>query len=131
MAPTGTEAPAGPDAAAGDAALSGNTEAICAQASRTSTSFGTTFAADYRLLIEASGKSAQAKSEATAKVTRDVENFSFALLDMSKLASDPRLKKALAAMGTQVKALKGELDEINDKKLADLHATLDKACGRG
>ncbi|MEU4423125.1 hypothetical protein AB0F81_21070 [Actinoplanes sp. NPDC024001] len=125
-----TQAPAG-DAAAGDAALAGNSEAICAQATRTSNNFGTTFAADYQLLIEASGKDAQAKSQAEQKVKRDVENFSFALLDMSKLASEPQLKKALATMGAKVTALKGDLDRIDDKRLAALQATLDKACGRG
>jgi hypothetical protein len=129
-ASAGVEAPAGPDAAAGDAALSADSEAICEQASRTSTSFGKTFAQDYQLLIEASGKDAQAKQQAKQKVARNVDNFSFALLDMSKLAAEPKLKKALAAMGAEVKALKGDLDKIDDKKLAGLHATLDKACGR-
>ncbi|MEU8663749.1 hypothetical protein [Actinoplanes philippinensis] len=36
-----------------DAALSADTEAICAQASRTSNDFGKTFAEDYQLLIKA------------------------------------------------------------------------------
>ncbi|MBW6436551.1 hypothetical protein KZ829_22675 [Actinoplanes hulinensis] len=114
-----------------DTALAEDTEAICAQASRTSTSFGTTFAEDYQLLIKAAAEGAEAKAKAQEKVTRDVENFSFALLDMSKLASDAELKKALAAMGAQITALKGDVAKIDDKKLAALHATLDKACGRG
>ncbi|GGN28273.1 PBP1b-binding outer membrane lipoprotein LpoB [Actinoplanes campanulatus] len=114
-----------------DTALAEDTEAICAQASRTSTSFGTTFAEDYQLLIKAAAEGAEAKAKAREKVTRDVENFSFALLDMSKLASDAELKKALAAMGAQITALKGDVAKIDDKKLAALHATLDKACGRG
>ncbi|MEV0898344.1 hypothetical protein [Actinoplanes sp. NPDC049802] len=112
-----------------DTALAEDTEAICAQASRTSTGFGATFAEDYRLLVKAEG--AEAKAKAKEKVTRDVESFSFALLDMSKLASDPKLKKALAAMGAQVTALKGDVAKIDDKELTALHARLDKACGRG
>lgn len=119
-----------PDAAAGDAALSEDTDAICEQAARTSTAFGKTFAEDYRLLTQAAKQGGQAETEAKQKATRDVQNFSYALLDMSKLAADPAVKKALAAMGSQVTALKGDLDKINDKKLAKLHATLDKACGR-
>jgi hypothetical protein len=117
-------------AASADAALSSDTKAICAQAARTSTSFGTTFAADYQLLIDAGSKNAAAKAQAREKAARDVDSFSFALLDMSKLASDPALKKALGTMGAQVTALKGDLSKIDDAKLADLHATLDQACGK-
>ena len=114
----------------GDAALSSDTEAICKQAAKVSTDFGTTFAAD-RLLIKTSAKNPQARTEAEQKAARDVRNFSFALLDMSKLAADPQVKKALAAMGGEVTALKGDLERISDKKLAGLHAKLDRACGRG
>ncbi|BBH66543.1 hypothetical protein ACTI_32280 [Actinoplanes sp. OR16] len=115
---------------AGDKALAADTEAICEQASRTSTSFGQTFAEDYKLLIEATRTGGQAKADAEQKAKRDVENFSFALVDMSKLASDKGLKKALAAMGDEVTELKGDLEKLDDEKLAGLHATLDKACGR-
>ncbi|WP_229076487.1 hypothetical protein [Actinoplanes sp. DH11] len=117
--------------AKGDAALSADSEAICEQASRTSTAFGQTFAEDYRLLTEAAGQGGQAKTNAEQKAARDVQNFSFALHDMAKLAADAKLKDALAAMGDQVTALKGDLEKLDDKKLAALHATLDKACGRG
>lgn len=114
-----------------DTALSEDTEAICAQASRTSNDFGKTFAEDYQLLIKAAAEGKESKARAQEKVTRDLESFSFALLDMSKLAADPAVKKALGAMGAQVTALKGDVSKINDKKLAELHAVLDKACGRG
>jgi hypothetical protein len=129
--PAAAPAPVDPvTAASADAALSGDTTAICAQAARTSTSFGTTFAADYKLLIDAASQGAEAKAQARQKAARDVESFSYALLDMSKLAGDPAVKKALATMGAQVTALKGDLAKIDDKKLADLHATLDQACGK-
>jgi hypothetical protein len=117
-------------AASADAALSADTKAICDQAARTSTSFGSTFAADYKLLIDAAAQGGAAQAQAREKASRDVESFSYALLDMSKLASDPALKKALATMGAQVTTLKGDLAKIDDKKLADLHATLDAACGK-
>jgi hypothetical protein len=125
-----TVAPDPVAAASADAALSSDSKAICEQAARTSTGFGDTFAADLKLLKAASGKGAEAKTQARQKATRDVESFSFALLDMSKLASDPALKKALGSMGAQVTALKGDLAKINGKKLAALHATLDQACGK-
>ncbi|BEL09436.1 hypothetical protein Q0Z83_076270 [Actinoplanes sichuanensis] len=114
-----------------DAALSEDTEAICAQASRTSNEFGKTFAEDYQLLVRAAAEGAEAKAKAQEKVTRDLQNFSFALLDMSKLAADPAVKKALSSMGAQVTALKGDVTKVDEKKLAELHAVLDKACGRG
>jgi hypothetical protein len=114
-----------------DTALSEDTEAICAQAGRTSTDFGKTFAEDYQLLIKAAAESEESKARAQEKVTRDLDNFSFALLDMSELAADPGVKKALSAMGGQVKALKGDVSKVDEKKLTELHAMLDTACGRG
>ncbi|MEU4626077.1 hypothetical protein AB0G04_39635 [Actinoplanes sp. NPDC023801] len=113
-----------------DTALSEDTEAICAQASRTSNEFGKTFAEDYQLLIKAAAEGKESKARAQQKVTRDLENFSFALLDMSKLVADPAVKKALSTMGAQVTALKGDISKVDDKKLARLHSVLDKACGR-
>ena len=118
-------------AASADAALSGNTKEICAQAQRTSTSFGTIFLADLKLQIDAASKGAAAKQQATEKTSRDVQNYSYALADMAGLTTDPALKKALTQMSTQVKALKGDVTKINAAKMAGLTATLDKACGQG
>ncbi|MET0495401.1 MAG: hypothetical protein ABW000_19940 [Actinoplanes sp.] len=113
-----------------DAALKGNTKAICDQAGKVSGDAGSRFAQDLKLLIDA--ESAQDKdlvAKAKEKTTRDVENYSFALTDMSKLASDADLKKALASMGKQVNALKGDVRKLDAEKLGALQATLDKACG--
>ncbi|GAA4962226.1 hypothetical protein [Actinoplanes utahensis] len=131
-------APAAPAATAAqqtekptDAALSADTEAICDQASRTSTAFGKTVVENRVLLTRAGAESREAQAKAREKVTRDVQNFSFALLDMSKLTADAEVKKALATLGAQVTALKGDIAKFDDKRLTDLHGTLDKACGRG
>ncbi|WP_250035916.1 hypothetical protein [Paractinoplanes maris] len=125
-------APVDPSAAASaDAALTGNTKEICAQAERASTSFGEIFIADLKLQIDAAGKGAQAKRQAAEKVSRDVQNYSFALADMAGLTTDPGLKKALTEMSSQVKALKGDITKINADKMSALSARLDKACGRG
>ena len=118
-------------AASADAALAGNTEAICAQAARASSNFGTVYIADLKLQIEAAGKGAAARQQAQQKTTRDVQNFSFALGDMAGLTTDPELKKALTRMSTQVKALKGDVNKIPAEKMSQLTATLDKACGKG
>jgi hypothetical protein len=48
---------------------------------------------------------------------------------MSKLASEPALKAALADMGKQVTALKGDVTKIDAAQLTKLQETLDKACG--
>lgn len=117
-------------AASADAALSADTEAICAQAARTSTSFGTNFAADYAALVGAAAQGAEAKARAQEKVDRTVESYSYALGDMAKLTDDPGLRKALSGMGAQVTALKGDLSKIDAGELADLHAKLDQACGK-
>jgi hypothetical protein len=49
---------------------------------------------------------------------------------MSKLAADPALKAALADMGKQVKALKGDVRKLDTAQLTKLQETLDKACGK-
>ena len=134
-----TSAAAGADTAAGraaasgkaaDRALSGNTAAICAQAGRVTTQFGKTFAEDVRLLIDASSKSDPAAADqAKKKTSRDVASYSFALGDMSKLAGDARVAKALGEMSRQVNALKGDVRKLDETKLADLSDRLDEACG--
>ncbi|WP_250009103.1 hypothetical protein [Actinoplanes sp. M2I2] len=132
-APAGAVPPAPADpsvAASADAALSGNTKEICAQAERASTSFGELFIADLKLQIDAAGQGEQAKRQAAEKVSRDVQNYSFALADMAGLTTDPALKKALTEMSAQVKALKGDVTKISAEKMSALSARLDKACGR-
>jgi hypothetical protein len=114
----------------GDAALSGNSAAICQQATKTGGDAAKNFAQDLKLLIDAqSAQDADQVAKARAKTTRDVENYSFALTDMSKLASDPALKAALADMGKQVTALKGDVTKLDAARLTKLQETLDKACG--
>ena len=130
----GSGAPAaGASAAAGaegDAALSGNTAAICAQAAKTGIDFAGTFAENVKLQIEAaSGGEPAAVQQAEQKAARDVQNYSYALRDMSGLAADPALKKALADMSKEAAALKGDLSAIDEKDVAGLRATLDEVCG--
>ena len=115
----------------GDAALSGNSEAICQQAAKTGGDAAQNFAQDLKLLIDAeSAQDADQVAKAKAKTTRDVQNYSYALTDMSKLAADPALKAALADMGKQVTALKGDVRKLDDAQLTKLQETLDKACGK-
>ena len=132
--PSGSGSPASAGAgsqSAGDAALSGNTAAICDQAAKTGGDAATNFVQDLKLLIDAeSAQDQDLVAKAREKTTRDVENYSYALTDMSKLASDPTLKAALADMGKQVTALKGDVRKLDAERLAKLQATLDKACGK-
>ncbi|MGA5303585.1 hypothetical protein ACPCHT_26920 [Nucisporomicrobium flavum] len=128
----GGSAPAPRSSAAGkgDAALKGNTKAICDQAAKTGGDAAKNFAQDLKLLIDAeSAQDKAAVAAAKAKTTRDVENYSFALGDMAKLASEPQLKKALGAMSKQVSALKGDVRKLDAEKLDGLQETLSKACG--
>jgi hypothetical protein len=135
--PAAAPGPAGASAGAAlpgeaDAALSGNTQAICRQAAKTGGDAAKNFAQDLKLLIDA--ESSQDKDlviKAKQKTARDVENYSFALKDMSKLAADAKLKAALADMGAQVTALKGDVRKADAARLDKLRATLDKACGDG
>ena len=117
-------------ASSADAALSGNTKAICAQATRTGTAFGKTFMTHLQAQIDAAGKNAQAGAEAKQKVEQDVSNYSSALADMAKLASNAALKAALKRMSQQVIVLKGDVTKINPSKVSAVSATLDKACGK-
>jgi len=139
-AASGFAAPAGSAAAtsagagsagAGDAALSGNSAAICAQAAKTGGDAAKNFAQDLKLLIDAESSQDQDQvAKVKAKTTRDVENYSYALTDMAKLASEPALKQALAEMGKQVTALKGDVRKVDAEQLVKLQATLDRACGK-
>jgi hypothetical protein len=115
----------------GDAALSGNSAAICQQAAKTGADAAKNFAQDVKLLIDAqSAQNADQVAKAQAKTARDVQNYSYALTDMSKLASEPALKAALADMGKQVTALKGDVMKIDAGQLTRLQETLDRACGK-
>jgi len=119
-------------ASAGDAALAGNTAAICAQASTTGENAAATFAQDLALLLDAeSAKDKAATSAAQAKASRDVENYAYALRDMSKLVADPAVKATLASMSTSVEKLKGDIRKIDAAELGRLAGTLGKACGNG
>ncbi|MBM2621678.1 hypothetical protein JIG36_39860 [Actinoplanes sp. LDG1-06] len=118
-------------AASADAALTGNTQQICAQVDRTSTSFGKLFVDDYKLKIEAASKGAEAKQQAAEKIARDVQNFSFALTNMAAITTDVTLKTALTDASAQVKALEGDIEKLDTDKMAELTAKLDKACGKG
>jgi hypothetical protein len=114
-----------------DAALSQDTKAICDQADRTSTSFGSALTADLKLQLDARSKGAAAIAEAKQKLTQDVSNYSYALGDMSKLASDATLKSTLKQMSDQVTAFSGDTSKINATRLSELSDTLGKACGKG
>lgn len=115
----------------GDTALAGNSAAICQQAAKTGADAAKNFAQDVKLLIEAqSAQDADRVATAQAKTARDVQNYSYALTDMSKLASEPALKAALADMGKQVTALKGDVMKIDAGQLTRLQETLDRACGK-
>jgi hypothetical protein len=130
-APSGSAAAGSTAPAKGDAALSGNSEAICAQANRVSSQAAATYAADLKSLLEASaGKDPADLQRAKEQTERDVQSWAYALKDMSKLASDVNLKKALADMSRQVTAFRGDVEKIDEAKLVKLHETLDKACGK-
>jgi hypothetical protein len=123
-------APEGGGTGDGDARLSGNTEAICTQAVKTGADFARTFAANLELQIDAaSADDPAAVQQAEQKAARDVQNYSYALNDLSKLAADPAVKTALADMSRQVTALKGDLRKLDGAKLNSLRSTLDEACG--
>ena len=123
-APGGSAVPA-----KADRALSGNTKAICAQATRVGTQFAVTFAQDVKLLVDASSDAEPAAvTQAKAKTSRDVENYSLALGDMGRLTDDAAVKKALLSMSKKVYALKGDVRKLDDTKLTEISSGLDDAC---
>jgi hypothetical protein len=119
-------------AAAADAALAGNTKAICRQARTTGGNAEANIAQDQKLLAQAGkAKDKAAVAAAQEKATRDVENYAYALQDMSKLVADKTVKKTLAAMSTSVTALKGDVTKFDAGQEGKLAGTLAKACGNG
>ena len=73
---------------------------------------------------------ASATAQAKQKLSQDVSNYSYALGDMSKLASDATLKSTLKQMSDQVTAFSGDPSKIDAGKLSDLSDTLGRACGQ-
>jgi hypothetical protein len=97
---------------------------------KTGGDFAETFAENLKLQIDAaSADDPAAVQQAEQKSTRDVQNYSYALNDLSKLAADPAVAKALADMSKQVNALKGDMRQLDEAKLSSLRSTLDEACG--
>jgi hypothetical protein len=124
------KAPA-PGSSAAGVTLSQDTKAICGEADRTSTTFGNTLIADLKVQLDAKGKDADARAEAKRKLTKDVSDYSDALGDMSKRASDPTLKTTLKQMSGQVTGFSGDLSKLDAARLSELSDTLDRACGKG
>jgi hypothetical protein len=113
------------------AALAANTPAICDQAERTAGQFGARFEQDRQLMSEAAAsKDASRVAQASAKATQDVQNYVFALGDMSKLTTDPKVKAALAAASKQVGGLHGDVRRYDEATADKLTAALRTACGR-
>ena len=118
-------------AASADAALSDDTKAICQQADRANSTFGATLIADLELQRGARTKDAQAQADAKQKLAQDVSDFSFALSDMAKLASDATLKNTLRQMSQQVTAFAGSPTKIDSARISQLSDILAKTCGQG
>jgi hypothetical protein len=115
---------------AGDTALAGNTLAICNQVQKMTGQFASMWGQDRKLLEDA--KNAKDQPDLVSKVqeksTRDVDNYAFALTDMSKLVADAKVKQALADTSKQVTALRGDVQKIDQGKLDGWSAGLRKAC---
>jgi hypothetical protein len=115
----------------GDAALAGNTGAVCSQAARLSGQAAAAYAENLKILVDASSaKNKDLTAKAKEETERDIESWSFALADLSKLVADPGVKKALGDMSKQVVKLKADVQKIDDAELAKVRATLDTACGK-
>jgi hypothetical protein len=118
-------------AASADAALRNDTKALCQQADRTSTTFGSILIADLKLQHDVQAKDAQTQADAKQKLAQDVSDFSYALADMSKLAGNATLKSTLQQMSRQVTAFAGDPTKINSDRISQLSDTLATACGKG
>jgi hypothetical protein len=116
----------------GDVALAGNTAAICEQATKVGAQAVTLYGQNKKILADAmTAKDSDLAGKAKAKAQRDMQNWAFALTDLSRLVADTTVKKALAAASTQVTKLRTDIGKINAKDFAAVQAKLDKACGKG
>jgi hypothetical protein len=117
---------------AGDAALASNTGAICKQAAKTSGDAAKMLEQNRKLVADAaSAKDKFLVQKVTEKAERDVQNWGFALTDMSRLVADTEVKKALGEVGAEISKIKGDFKKIDDAKVASLRKAVDKACGKG
>jgi protein involved in temperature-dependent protein secretion len=112
-------------------ALAGNTGAICNQATKVGAQAVTQYSLNKKNLTAAKkAKDADLATKAKAQAKRDVQNWAFALKDLSSLVADTTVKKALAEASTQVTKLNGDIEKINGSTFTSVQAKVDKACGK-
>jgi hypothetical protein len=115
----------------GDVALAGNTAAICEQATKVTAQAVRQYTQNKKNLTDAAtAKDADLVAKAKAQAERDVQNWSFALKDLSGLVADTTVKKALAEVSTQITKFDADIQKISSKSFASVQAKVAKACGK-
>lgn len=123
-----TQSPAsGPasSAAAGDA------EQVCAAAQRASTTAVRTYVAELGRMVAAVGAGDSTAAEvARGRAEAALDGWRTELREQSERASDPQLKTMLTDLGTEVAALRADVESIDETELDRLQQRLDQLCAR-
>ncbi|MGA4729676.1 hypothetical protein ACWEOS_09505 [Micromonospora taraxaci] len=123
-----TQSPAsGPasSAAAGDA------EQVCAAAQRASTTAVRTYVAELGRMVAAVGAGDSTAAEvARGRAEAALDGWRTELREQSDRATDPQLKTMLTDLGTEVAALRADVESIDETELDRLQQRLDQLCAR-
>ncbi|MEQ4303574.1 hypothetical protein ABNF97_19695 [Plantactinospora sp. B6F1] len=107
----------------------GNGKEVCAAATEAATSSVQTFVSELGKSLQAAGagdtdgaQAAQRKAEAALRT------WGNAMREQSARATDDRLKKVLAEIGTEVGTMKASVESVDENKLQELQQRLDALC---
>jgi hypothetical protein len=123
-----TQSPAsGPAGSAG----AGDAEQVCAAAQRASTTAVGTYVAELGRMVAAVGAGDSAAAEvARGRAGAALDGWRTALREQSERATDPQLKTMLTDLGTEVAALRADVESIDETELDRLQQRLDQLCAR-
>ncbi|MEV1159856.1 hypothetical protein AB0J27_31100 [Micromonospora chokoriensis] len=112
-------------------AAAGVAEQVCAAAQRASTTAVRTYVAELGRMVAAVGAGDSTAAEAArGRAEAALDGWRAELREQSERATDPQLKTMLTDLGTEVAALRADVESIDETELDRLQQRLDQLCAR-
>ncbi|MGW0214589.1 hypothetical protein ACWDXH_09355 [Micromonospora chokoriensis] len=109
----------------------GDAEQVCAAAQRASTTAVRTYVAELGRMVAAVGAGDSSAAEvARGRAEAALDGWRTELREQSERATDPQLKTMLTDLGTEVAALRADVESIDETELDRLQQRLDQLCAR-
>ncbi|SCE95884.1 hypothetical protein [Micromonospora chokoriensis] len=121
----------GPVSGPASSAAAGDAEQVCAAAQRASTTAVRTYVAELGRMVAAVGAGDGTAAEAArGRAEAALDGWRTELRAQSERATDPQLKTMLTDLGTEVAALRVDVESIDETELDRLQQRLDQLCAR-